>query len=67
MMIAEGSVVVDSGATAWMLTSTALVLLMVSGPALFYGGLVCAKNVLCSSRLYSFANHVFRDRERAIK
>ena len=30
---------VDSGATAWMLTSTALVLLMIPGLAMFYGGL----------------------------
>ncbi len=37
---------VDSGATAWMLTSTALVLLMIPGLAMFYGGLVRAKNVL---------------------
>lgn len=34
---------VDSGATAWMLTSTALVLLMVPGLAMFYGGLVTAQ------------------------
>ncbi|NND33440.1 MAG: ammonium transporter [Saprospiraceae bacterium] len=37
---------VDSGATAWMLVSTALVLLMVPGLAMFYGGLVRTKNVL---------------------
>jgi ammonium transporter, Amt family len=38
---------IDSGDTAWMLTSTALVLLMtLPGLALFYGGLVRAKNVL---------------------
>jgi Amt family ammonium transporter len=37
---------VDSGATAWMLTSTALVLLMIPGLAMFYGGLVRSKNVL---------------------
>jgi Amt family ammonium transporter len=37
---------VDTGATAWMLTSTALVLLMVPGLAMFYGGLVRSKNVL---------------------
>lgn len=37
---------VDSGATAWMLTSTALVLLMVPGLAMFYGGLVRSKNVM---------------------
>ncbi len=37
----------DSGDTAWILTSSALVLLMtVPGLALFYGGLVRAKNVL---------------------
>jgi ammonium transporter, Amt family len=37
---------IDSGVTAWMLTSTALVLLMVPGLAMFYGGLVRSKNVL---------------------
>jgi Amt family ammonium transporter len=38
---------IDSGATAWMLTSTALVLLMtLPGLALFYGGLVRSRNVL---------------------
>jgi Amt family ammonium transporter len=37
----------DSGDTAWMLTSTALVLFMtIPGLSLFYGGLVRAKNVL---------------------
>src|SRR4030042_264676 len=36
---------VDTGITAWMLTSTALVLLMVPGLAMFYGGLVRTKNV----------------------
>lgn len=39
--------VVDSGDTAWILTATALVLFMtMPGLALFYGGLVRAKNVL---------------------
>ena len=37
---------VDTGDTAWMLTSAALVLLMTPGLALFYGGMVRAKNVL---------------------
>jgi len=37
---------IDSGATSWMLISTALVLLMMPGLAMFYGGLVRAKNVL---------------------
>ncbi len=45
---------VDSGATAWMLTSTALVLLMVPGLAMFYGGLVRTKNVL-GTMLHAFA------------
>src|SRR5690606_1813210 len=44
---AEEEAVLDSGDTAWMLTSTLLVLLMtVPGLALFYGGLVRSKNVL---------------------
>jgi Amt family ammonium transporter len=39
--------VVDSGDTAWVLTASALVLMMtLPGLALFYGGLVRAKNVL---------------------
>jgi Amt family ammonium transporter len=37
---------VNNGDTAWMLTSTGLVLLMVPGLALFYGGMVRRKNVL---------------------
>ncbi|OHB74384.1 MAG: ammonia channel protein [Planctomycetes bacterium RBG_16_55_9] len=45
--------VIDSGATAWMLTSTALVLLMVPGLAMFYGGLVRTKNVL-GTMMHSF-------------
>ena len=36
----------DSGATAWILTSSALVLLMTPGLAFFYGGMVRAKNIL---------------------
>ncbi len=44
----------DSGSTAWMLTSTALVLLMVPGLAMFYGGLVRTKNVL-GTMMHSFA------------
>ncbi|WP_066631129.1 ammonium transporter [Labilibacter marinus] len=45
---------VDTGATAWMITSTALVLLMVPGLAMFYGGLVRSKNVL-GTMMHSFA------------
>ena len=36
----------DSGATAWLLASTALVMLMTPGVGLFYGGLVRKKNVI---------------------
>ncbi|MBN2161660.1 MAG: ammonium transporter [Pontiellaceae bacterium] len=45
---------VDTGTTAWMLTSTGLVLLMVPGLAMFYGGLVRTKNVL-GTMMHSFA------------
>jgi len=45
---------IDTGATAWMLTSTALVLLMIPGLAMFYGGLVRTKNVL-GTMMHSFA------------
>ncbi|MGH6660804.1 MAG: ammonium transporter [Rhodospirillales bacterium] len=45
----------DSGDTAWMLASTALVLLMtIPGLALFYGGMVRKKNVLATV-IQSFA------------
>jgi ammonium transporter, Amt family len=37
---------IDTGATAWLLASTALVLLMTPGLAFYYGGMVRAKNVL---------------------
>ncbi len=43
----------DSGDTAWLLMSTALVMIMLPGLALFYGGLVRRKNVL-STIMHSF-------------
>ncbi len=46
---------IDTGTTAWMLTSTALVLLMIPGLAMFYGGLVRTKNVL-GTMMHSFAS-----------
>ncbi|CRI64657.1 Ammonium transporter [Thiocapsa sp. KS1] len=47
LAFAEEVPVLNSGDTAWMLTATALVLFMtIPGLALFYGGLVRAKNVL---------------------
>jgi ammonium transporter, Amt family len=46
---------IDSGDTAWMLTSTALVLMMtIPGLALFYGGMVRKMNVLATV-MQSFA------------
>lgn len=42
----DANVKLDAGRTAWMLISTALVLLMVPGLALFYGGMVRTKNML---------------------
>jgi ammonium transporter, Amt family len=46
---------ISAGDTAWMLTSTALVLMMtIPGLALFYGGMVRKKNVL-STLMQSFA------------
>jgi len=39
-------VVLNGGDTAWMLASTALVLLMTPGLAFFYGGMVRTKSVL---------------------
>src|SRR5262245_9464181 len=46
---------IDHGDTAWMLTSTALVLMMtIPGLALFYGGMVRKKNVL-TAVMQSFA------------
>lgn len=38
--------VLDTGTTAWILTSTCLVMLMTPGVGLFYGGLVRRKNVI---------------------
>src|SRR5690606_31535877 len=44
---AEATPTLDSGDTAWMLTSTMLVILMtLPGLALFYGGLTRSKNML---------------------
>ena len=45
---------IDAGDTAWLLISSALVMLMTPGLALFYGGMVRRKNVL-STIMMSFA------------
>jgi len=47
LALADEAAKIDSGDTAWMITATALVLLMtLPGLALFYGGMVRKKNVL---------------------
>jgi Amt family ammonium transporter len=45
--------VIDSGNTAWLLISSALVMLMTPGVAFFYGGMVRRKNIL-STMMMSF-------------
>ena len=53
LAFAAESGAIDTGTTSWMLTATALVLLMVPGLAMFYGGLVRTKNVL-GTMMHSF-------------
>ena len=54
-MAADAPPKLDTGDTAWMMTSTALVLMMtIPGLALFYGGMVRKKNVLATI-MQSFA------------
>jgi ammonium transporter, Amt family len=53
--MAQEEIKIDSGNTAWMLTATALVLMMtIPGLALFYGGMVRKMNVLATI-MQSFA------------
>jgi Amt family ammonium transporter len=52
-LAADGAPAVDTGDTAWLLMATALVMVMLPGLALFYGGLVRRKNVL-STIMHSF-------------
>ncbi len=49
----SATAVINGADTAWMLTATALVLLMTPGLAFFYGGMVNKKNVI-STMLQSF-------------
>src|SRR5437870_630818 len=46
---------IDTGDTAWMLVSSAFVLFMTPGLALFYGGMVRKKNVLSTFMFVHFA------------
>ena len=57
---------VNGANTAWILTSTALVLFMtLPGLALFYAGLVQAKNVLSKAKANSVIRTVVSGRRRA--
>lgn len=51
--VAKEAVKIDTGDTAWVLVSSALVMLMTPGLAFFYGGMVRTKNVL-STIMQSF-------------
>jgi Amt family ammonium transporter len=53
LALAAAPAKIDTGDTAWLLTSAALVLLMTPGLALFYGGMVRRKNVL-GTMMHSF-------------
>src|SRR5262249_17729923 len=53
MRVFDGPLPIDSGSTAWMLTSSALVLFMVPGLAMFYAGMVRRKNII-ATMMYSF-------------
>ena len=46
LLLAPPAHAIDTGDTAWLLASSALVLLMAPGLALFYGGMVRSKSVL---------------------
>jgi Amt family ammonium transporter len=46
LLLAADSISIDTGNTAWMLASAALVLLMTPGLAFFYGGMTRSKSVL---------------------
>ena len=50
----EAKSALDTGDTAWMLISTAMVLFMIPGLAMFYGGLARAKNMLGTIRQPAF-------------
>ncbi|CAJ1445996.1 unnamed protein product [Effrenium voratum] len=47
---------VDAGATAWVLTSTALVFLMTAGLSFFYGGLVRDTNIINTMMMMSIVS-----------
>ena len=55
-ILAADEVALDTGNTAWLLISAALVLLMTPGLAFFYGGMVRAKSVL-NMMMMSFGVH----------
>jgi Amt family ammonium transporter len=52
---ADGAARIDTGDTAWLLVSSAFVLFMTPGLALFYGGMVRRRNVLSTFMFVHFA------------
>ena len=54
MMLQDAAPAISAGDTAWVLVSSALVLLMIPGLALFYGGLVRSRAIL-NTFMMSFA------------
>jgi len=48
VLAADGASAIDTGDTAWVLISAALVMWMTPGLGLFYGGMVRNKNVLAT-------------------
>ena len=57
---------IDKGNNAWMLTSSALVLIMIPGLALFYGGMVRAKNMVNTLWLSFIVMCIVRDRKSVV-
>lgn len=53
IVLAQGESLIDKGDTTFIIISSALVLLMTPGLAMFYGGMVRSKNVL-STMMHSF-------------
>lgn len=53
--LADGAAHIDTGDTAWLLVSSAFVLFMTPGLALFYGGMVRRRNVLSTFMFVHFA------------
>lgn len=56
---AQAASTISSGDTAWMLVSTALVMVMTPGLAFFYGGMVRSKNAVSTMTQSFIALSIF--------